>query len=126
MLLGCVQEPGSLQTLLGEDPAPTLIDSVLFHRVHPLTIPPNWWKSAHGCNIERVLSTYSHPWGKPTNCWLAFPRVIILFISKVEHLSFYSISGFIKYGKVFGFKQLLSAFLQRRYVEQENRKPLSD
>jgi len=36
MLLGCVQEPGSLQTLLGEDPAPTLIDSVLFHRVHPL------------------------------------------------------------------------------------------
>ena len=91
----------SIQVLLGGDPASTLLSSILFHKpeLTPSLLPTNRWRSAHDSHNPQVLPTCFHPWGKPANCWLVFPKVIILFISNVEHLPLYSISDFIKYWK---------------------------
>lgn len=91
LFLGHTQEFKSLYWLLHVDPGSTLLSSVLCHQLDlsPATLPAKDRGHLMGLITLRFFNLLS-ALGKTTNCWIAFPKVIILFIFNLEHLLRYS------------------------------------
>lgn len=128
LFVGHTQEFKSLSRLLCVDPGSMVLNSVLCHQPDSssATPPAKWSRSSHGSHDAQILPTRYQPWGKQPTVELPFPKLSSSLPLIWNTYFFIQLNVLWNIGKVFVFKQLLSAFLQQMPIKQENRKALSD